>query len=302
MHNLSIVIPVYNEKESLQTFLPDVLSFCRTYACKLILVNDGSQDGSYEELEKAAVSDEFVTVVHHKVNRGYGGALKSGIGSCKTKYCITIDADGQHTLSDVAVLHEQILKSNADLIVGNRGTYKGENVFRKIGKMIIRKIARILLPVTIKDINSGMKIYRTHLVQRYLGLCPDSMAFSDIIALSFIQQRHLVSEYPITVLARTSGTSTINLNTAIDTVMEIINMVVLFNPMRIFLPVACVLITAGICWGIPIMMAGRGVSAGTMVGIISGLLFFFLGLMTEQLALLRRHLVIANSKYEIERP
>lgn len=291
MNDSSIIIPVYNEKESLQAFLPDVISFCKDQGCYLIVVDDGSQDGSYGEIEQYR-KESFVTIIHHKVNKGYGGALKSGIRCCETNYCITIDADGQHSLSDVRSLYEQILKQNADLVVGDRGTYCGENVFRKIGKSLIRMIAKVLLPVTIRDINSGMKIYQTHLVQRYLALCPDTMAFSDIIALAFIQQRHLVVEHPITVTARIGGTSTININTAIDTVMEIINMVILFNPMRIFFPVALFFVISGICWGIPIMLEGRGVSVGSMMGIISGLLFFFLGLMTEQLSLLRRSLVV----------
>jgi hypothetical protein len=114
------------------------------------------------------------------------------------------------------------------------------------------------------------------------------MAYSDIITLIFISQKHLVWELPITVSKRLSGKSTINAMTAIDTIREIINIVVLFNPMRIFFPIALLSVLAGFSWGIPLMIQGRGVSGGAILAIITGLIFFFLGLIAEQLSHLRK--------------
>jgi hypothetical protein len=117
------------------------------------------------------------------------------------------------------------------------------------------------------------------------------MAFSDVIALTFISQRDLVLEYPITILARKRGKSSIRLSTALDTVMEIINIALMFNPLRVFLPISIICILVGVGWGMPFLILGHGVSVGSMLAIVIGLLFFALGLIATQLAAIRMGLL-----------
>jgi hypothetical protein len=71
--------------------------------------------------------------------------------------------------------------------------------------------------------------------------------------------------------------------------MEIINIVILFNPMKIFLPLATITFILTMTWGVPLAWQGRGVSSGTLLGIVATLLFFLLGLIAEQLSLIRRN-------------
>ena len=97
MNTLSVIIPAFNEEESLRTFLPEAVAFCRQHGHHLIVVNDGSSDGTGKLLESLEPA-EFVTVMNHKVNRGYGGAIKTAIRAARTDYVITVDADGQHVL------------------------------------------------------------------------------------------------------------------------------------------------------------------------------------------------------------
>ena len=75
--------------------------------------------------------------------------------------------------------------------------------------------------------------------------------------------------------------------TAIQTIMEIINIAILFNPQRIFISLSVLCVTFGFAWGIPILVRGRGVSVGSMLAIVTGLLFFFIGLVAEQLSAMR---------------
>jgi len=70
--------------------------------------------------------------------------------------------------------------------------------------------------------------------------------------------------------------------------IEIINLVILFNPMRIFLPISIASLVLGLGWGIPIVIRGGGVSVGAMLAIINGILFFLLALLAEQISLIRR--------------
>jgi glycosyltransferase involved in cell wall biosynthesis len=285
---LTIVMPAYNEAENLVEVLPPLIEFCRPRNWKIILVNDGSTDNTKETVMPFQRDDSFIAI-HHKLNKGYGAAIKSGIQACNTKYVVTIDADGQHNTADIEKLFSCMQRNDADMVVGSRRGSKSETVSRGIGKSIIRTIAQMLMQVPIYDINSGMKIYPTALACKYLHLAPDTMAFSDIITLVFINNRHLVLEEPITISSRLKGKSTIGMQTAFQTIMEIVNILVLFNPMKIFLPIAALTLIITLIWGLPLVFAGRGISTGTLLGIISTLIFFFLGLITEQLSQIRRN-------------
>jgi glycosyltransferase involved in cell wall biosynthesis len=283
---LSVVVPIYNEAISLPGLLAELVPYCRARNWILVLVDDGSSDATPAILESIEESPDIKTI-HHKVNRGYGGALKSGIQSAETRFVVTIDADGQHALNDMDEILRYALETDADLVVGNRGKGGSSGWYRNIGKWMIRKFAALLMPIHISDLNSGFKLYRTELVQNYLALCPDSMAFSDVVTLVFIKKRHLVLEHPITIKKRMRGKSTITTFTAIQTVMEIINIAMMFNPLRIFLSLSVLCIGFGFAWGIPILLRARGVSVGAMLAIVTGLLFFFIGLIAEQLSAMR---------------
>lgn len=290
---LTIVIPVYNEAASLPHFLPDLMEVCRGNDWQVIFVNDGSRDDTAQILS-GIEGNPSTRVLHHKLNRGYGGALKTGLSAVTTRYAITIDADGQHDVADISRLLDFAQKNDADMVIGTRSNVKHASPYREFGKWIIHRFTSILVPLPIRDLNSGFKLYQTKLVQRYLPLCPDSMAFSDVITLLFLNQRHLVLEHPISIKHRTTGSSSISTHTAFQTVIEILNLVTLVNPLRIFLPLSLICISLGLLWGVPIMLAGRGVSVGSMLAIVLGALFFFLGLIANQLSSIRLHLAQIN--------
>jgi len=288
-HELTIVVPIYNEAQSLPRFLPNLIKTCKTKKWHLILVDDGSSDESIALLAGIKQSAQ-IQVIHHKVNKGYGGALKSGISMAATPYVVTMDGDGQHLISNVDTIFKFARQTDADMVIGTRVQNEHKSLYRELGKWLIRAFTRILVPLPIKDLNSGFKLYRTELVQQYLHMCPDSMAFSDVITLLFLDQRHLVLEHPIQVQNRIAGSSSINTRTAFQTLVEILNLVMLVNPLKIFLPLSFLSILAGLAWGLPIMIAGRGVSVGSMLAIVLGALFFFLGLIANQLSSIRLRL------------
>lgn len=285
---LTVIVPAFNEAENLEIVLPPLLQLCGVNQWKVILINDGSRDHTKRYLDSLPPSDTL-TILHHKLNKGYGAAIKSGIEVCDTEFCITLDADGQHRPEDINRLFQELIASDADMMVGSRQPGKSRNTTRKIGKSIIRLLAKMLMNVPVKDINSGMKVYRTALAKKYMHLAPDTMAYSDIITLVFISNRELVLETPIEINPRLKGESTIRVQTAFQTIMEILNMVTLFNPAKIFLPLSALFLIMGIVIEIPVLLAGHGVSIGAMLAITAAILFFLLGLVAEQLSALRKN-------------
>ena len=283
---LTLVVPVFNEEKALDVFLPELTEYCRQRDYSLVFVDDGSSDDSAALIETYCDSTQF-RLLRHKVNRGYGGAIKTGIRACNTDFLVTLDADGQHRPEDVGRLFEFASKNSADMVVGKRQS-GNSGIYRAIGRKLIRWIAGLLVSLPISDLNSGMKLYRTELAKRYLVLCPDGMAFSDIITLVFVHRRDLVLETGIEVMPRSEGVSTINTSTALDTVFQILNIVALFNPGRIFFPLGVGFVAFGVAWGLPFIVRNEGVSVGTMLLLVFGLIFFLVGLIAEQVAQLRR--------------
>ncbi len=285
---LTVVIPCYNEALSLPHVLPALIEIASVNNWHIICVNDGSSDDTLNILKEY---EKFIKVINHKVNRGYGGAIKSGIFAAKTEYVITIDADGQHYLEDIEKLFAKLVSSDADMVIGSRKGQKSATYFRGIGKSIIRSLAKLLVGASIYDINSGMKLYRTDLAQNYSSLLPDTMAFSDIIAMVFINQKHRVLEEPIKIKERIAGDSTIGLHTAFLTVAELINIVTFFNPMRLFFPVTLIFLTSGLIWSGWILLKGGGLSVGASFLIIMSVLTFLIGLLSEQTVKIRKQII-----------
>jgi glycosyltransferase involved in cell wall biosynthesis len=283
---LTVVVPVYNEEQTLPAFAPCLIELCQAKGWRTVFVNDGSGDRTRQILDHLAASPE-VQVVHHKVNRGYGGALKTGINHVTTPFLVTMDSDGQHNPQDVERILQFAIERDADMVVGKRDEPGASGAYRTLGKLLIRSFTRILMPLPISDLNSGFKFYRTESARRYMTVCPDSMAFSEVITLVFLSEHNLVLEYPIRVSPRKAGQSMINTFTAFETVIQVLNIALMFNPLRLFLPISALCILAGFGWGIPFVLLGRGVSVGAMLAIVTGLLFFVLGLLASQLSAIR---------------
>ena len=147
---LTLVVPAYNEEESLRQYLPELLDFCEQHNAQLVIVNDCSKDGTGALLDAAAASHDCLRVCHHKVNRGYGGALISGLRMAETRFAMTLDADGQHQLADVLKLLEKQHETNADLVVGCRGGKSTINTMTALDTLLqIINIVMVFNPMQI---------------------------------------------------------------------------------------------------------------------------------------------------------
>jgi len=283
---LTIVIPAFNERVSLVENLGRWLEECSRQGWRLVVVDDGSTDGTDKVLAEHAAHPRL-SAFRHRGNRGYGNALKTGLCKVETPLAATLDADGQHRLEDVTRLLEALRSQHADMVIGARAMNDTSGAYRRLGKGLIRRIARLLFGVCIRDLNSGFKLYRTDLVQRLLPWCPGSMAFSDVVTLLHLNMDLIVVEIPVETDPRKGGHSTISTMTAIDTVLEIVNVLMWFKPLKVFLPVAGLLMLVGAAWAIPLLLAGRGMSGASLLVLVSGMMVGMLGLIAEQIAHLR---------------
>ncbi len=279
---LSVVIPAYNESQTISNLLAATLDLARSQNWEIIVVNDGSTDGTSEQVLKC-VDGRHLKLISHKRNRGYGASLKTGIRACGASRVATMDSDGQHDPNDlVKLLH---LADEYDLVVGARAKPIHSPPLRMPGKWVLKWLADYLSAQKIPDLNSGLRIFRTDLLKKYLHLCPDGFSFSTTTTLIFLNRGYAVAYEPITIRPRSKGgKSTVKVSTGFATVILILRIMSLFQPLRIYIPASVLLSIAGILWGLPYIILERGISVGALLLIITGVLLFFFGLLTDQVA------------------
>ena len=127
---------------------------------------------THTEILQKFESQPRLTVIHHKINRGYGGALKTGLMAVDTDYAVTIDADGQHQLSDIEKLLDLMLEKDADMIVGSRVGSKQNHWYRELGKWIIRRVAAMMMPMPLERPQFGFQTLQDRISKTIYPLVP----------------------------------------------------------------------------------------------------------------------------------
>lgn len=150
---VSLIIPVYNEVGSIRLVVEDAKANC-VGSYEIIIVNDGSNDGTAEVLRGIATA-KTVRVLEHKVRGGYDNALKSGISSARGKVLVILDGDGQTDLSSLAYAL-RTLRPN-EIITGIR--QNRESLFRRINSACYRSVLRVFFGFSLNDINGKPKIF-----------------------------------------------------------------------------------------------------------------------------------------------
>ncbi len=282
---LSVVIPAYNEGSAIGPVLDSLVELAQTHRWEVIVVDDGSVDNTAEQISQRA-DNCYLKLVHHPYNRGYGAALKTGIRASTAPLMATMDSDGQHNPHDLFNLLP--LADNHGLVVGQRPGLIHSQLWRMPGKWLLSWLAVYLSRRPIPDLNSGMRLFHTEVIKKYLHLCPDGFSFSTTSTLIFFNRGYAVTYTPITIHQRHQEVkSTVKVSTGFDTLVLIIRLAALFQPLRIFIPASIFFIVVGILWSLPYIFLLRGVSVGALLLIVTGLLLFFFGLLTDQVAQLR---------------
>jgi glycosyltransferase involved in cell wall biosynthesis len=276
----SVIIPAYNEEQGLSKVLDELARLCPGE--EIIVVDDGSTDRTFEIASKF----DKVKVIRHGKNYGYGASLKSGINSASTQRIVFLDADGQHDVEQV-VKFAGYLK-DYDLVSGERLNDRGISGIRLPGKVILKTVVNFLADTKIKDINCGFRAVRKNIIKRYLFLLPDGFSFSTTTILLLLKRKHKIKFIPIQAKRRIGRSSVNQLRDGYNTLLLIIRLIGLFDPLRIFIPTGFFFIMLGVIYGLyKIMTVGFGLSVGALAFLIIGFFGFLLGIICDQISSLR---------------
>jgi len=282
-HKVTIIIPAFNEQNAIGKVLADLRS--KLPEVEIIVVDDGSTDGTVDVLQSFDIR-----LLRHDRNLGYGASLRTGVLASQSEYVLFCDSDGQHTAEDVARIIEACV--NCEMVVGTRGKGFYTSIQRAPGKLILRKFANYLAGQEIPDLNSGLRMIKRDVLLRYLHLMPEGFSFSTTSTFALLKGRYRVKWIPITVASReAASTSTVRqMKHGPQTLMLILRLTVLFEPLKVFLHVSAALLLMTIGFFAYDMKETNfhHLSGTTFFLGISTLLVFMFGLLCDQVSALRR--------------
>lgn len=234
---VSVLVPAYNEENAIEetiTKLNAALGELESF--ELLVVEDGSEDGTLAKLKDLASRFPALRVVQHDRNRGYGAALKTGMRHAHSELIAIIDADGTYPIADLPKLVR--LAADYDMVVGAR---TGDNVeyplIRKIPKYFLRRWINWIVKTNVPDINSGMRVFRKAMGQRFVRILPDGFSFTITITISSIRNNYRVLFEPIDYFERKGKSKIKPIHDTLRFLQIIGRTGMYFAPVRILFPI-----------------------------------------------------------------
>ncbi len=279
---VTIIVPAYNEAGAIDAVVSGLLA--RVPEAELIVVDDGSDD----QTAKLA-AESGARVVSHEQRHGYGASLMTGIEAASRDHVLFCDGDGQHTAEDVERLIGEA--DGYDMVVGARGRDSHQLRSRRPGKWVLTVFAAYLAGQHVPDLNSGLRLFRKDVLKRYLHLMPEGFSFSTTSTFAMLKTRRRIKYVPITTIPRIGSSTVRPLRHGAQTLLLILRLAVLFEPLKVFLHVTGLLLMLSLLsFGNDCLFYDAGISDSTVILSISTILVFMLGLLCDQVAALRREM------------
>lgn len=238
--SVSVIVPAYNEEEAVGPqveAIRDVLS-AEGFEYEILVVDDGSSDRTSEHAFQAGAR-----VLRQPYNRGYGASLKAGILAARYDYTVIIDADLTYPAAEIPVLVAKL--ATADMVVGARvGTDVHIPLLRRPAKWMLGRLASQIAGRPIPDLNSGLRAFRRSCVQQYFPILSNRFSFTTTVTLAFLADDYQVVYHPINYYQRT-GQSKITPRHFMDFIILVLRMAMLFQPLRVFAPLAVTCLALG---------------------------------------------------------
>jgi glycosyltransferase involved in cell wall biosynthesis len=288
---VSIVIPIYNEIENVELLYESVSSVCRSLHARheIVLVDDGSTDGTSEALDELARRDQAIKVVHFRRNFGQTAAMNAGMHMATGDVIVTLDADLQNDPADIPMLLAK-LDEGCDLVHGWRRERHDALLSRKIPSRIANWIISRTTGFPVHDLGCTLKAMRREIAQE-LQLYGEMHRFIPILAH---WRGARCSEVVTNHRARQFGTSKYGISRTVRVVLDLITVKYMIqyqnSPMKLFGGMGlasfavgglAALATAVMKLAGGVDMTGNPLLLLTVFATLAGLQFFVLGMLGE---------------------
>lgn len=240
----TVIVPCYNEVKALPEAIVDLQKILSDIGPhELIIVDDGSTDGTSEALESLEKSIPDLKVLKHEKNQGYGASLKMGVRHASHEYIVITDADGTYPNERIGDLLANM--EDFDMVVGSRTADDVEySTLRKIPKFFLRRYASWIAGQNIPDLNSGLRVFKRSLAEKYLSVLPDGFSFTTTITMAHLTNNYTIHYEPIGYSQRIGKSKIQPIRDTLRFLQLIIRLGVYFAPLKIFGPFAAIQIVA----------------------------------------------------------
>jgi glycosyltransferase involved in cell wall biosynthesis len=291
--DVSIVIPVFNEAARLGATISTVRGLHLT-SSEIIVIDDGSTDGSADVAMTAGAN-----VVRHPYNIGNGAAIKSGIRAAHGRLLVLMDGDGQHKPEDIPRLLAEA--KHYHMVVGARTKGSKLRFHRYVANVVYNLLASYVTRFKVKDLTSGFRVLSRRDALRYIDLLPNTFSYPTTLTLAFLRSGLTVKYVPIQTLYR-AGQSKISLvRDGVRFLLIITKIATLFSPFRVFLPVSIFFFLGGMTNYVYTYVTQNRFTNMSVFLLTTAVIIFMLGLISEQIALLRMERLHASSQPLSER-
>jgi glycosyltransferase involved in cell wall biosynthesis len=290
---VTIVLPCHDEEGHV---IDEVERICAAmdssgYEYELVAYDDASTDGTLDRLREAAPRFPRLRIVHFRRNGGSGTVRRIGTHQARGEIVVWTDADMSYPNERIPELVALLEKDPyVDQVVGARTSEEGTHKLLRVpAKWLIRKLAEVLTNTQIPDLNSGLRAFRREVALPYLRLLPPGFSCVTTITIAFMSNQHDVQYIPIEYGKRAGKSKFRFIRDAYRYILQVLRMVMYFNPLKVLMPVALFLIGLGLAKGIFDMIVHPLLIA------INTVLIFVTGLVIASMALLADLIVRSRS-------
>jgi glycosyltransferase involved in cell wall biosynthesis len=274
--SVSVILPCRNEAESLRVLLPSIRQ--AVPEAEILVVDDGSSDAS-----AAICEEQAVRVLSHPYGMGNGAAIKTGARHASGAVLVFMDADGQHNPADIPRLLAK-LEEGYDMVVGARDAASNASALRRFANALYNRLASLMTGFRILDLTSGFRAVRARCFRRFLYLLPNGFSYPTTITMAFFRSALPVAYLPIRAYSRRGKSHIRLLHDGLRFFVIILKIGALFSPMRLFLPIALLLLATGLgYYGYTFATTHRFTNMSALL-ILSSLLTLLIGLISEQVS------------------
>lgn len=199
----TVIMPFFNEENTLEMAVTNLVN--EDFASEIILVNDGSNDKSYEIASRLQNKHEFVKLIESKENKGKGHSLKLGINVASKKYIGVLDADLEYSPNDLKNLFQEIDINNLDIVCGSRfiGDFKRDNIYVRtyLANKFLSMFFSIIHREKVTDIATCLKVFRKTLFDS-IDLKANGFSIEVEILAKTLSKSDNFKEFPISYTAR----------------------------------------------------------------------------------------------------
>lgn len=236
--DVTVVLPIFNESGHLEKEIFRVREAMEAsnYTYEIVIVDDGSTDGSGEMLREI----EGIRLLQFVTNRGSGSARKFGTLAARGRIVVWTDVDMSYPNDGIPELVEEL--AGFDQVVGARRTEEGTvKLLRKPAKWFIRKLASYLSGTDIPDLNSGFRAFRRDVALQFLYLLPTGFSCVTTITMAFLSNGYTVRYVPIDYFPREGNSKFHWWKDTRRYLLQVVRMVLSYSPLKVLMPPAVLL-------------------------------------------------------------